>query len=71
MTVDEVPAEADCVLIYAPSTDLSDEEVTMLEDYVAGGGKLLVSAGPTEDGTLTTCTACWKTTASPRPRASW
>ena len=53
MTVDEVPAEADCVLIYAPSTDLSDEEVTMLEDYVAGGGKLLVSAGPTEDGTLT------------------
>lgn len=53
LTVDEVPAEADCVLIYAPSTDLSDEEVTMLEDYVAGGGKLLVSAGPTEDGTLT------------------
>ena len=30
LTVDEVPAEADCVLIYAPSTDLSDEEVTML-----------------------------------------
>ena len=53
LTVDEVPAEADCVLIYAPPTDLSDEEVTMLEDYVAGGGKLLVSAGPTEDGTLT------------------
>ena len=53
LTADEVPAEADCVLIYAPSTDLSDEEVTMLEDYVAGGGKLLVSAGPTEDGTLT------------------
>ena len=25
----------------------------MLADYVAGGGKLLVSAGPTEDGTLT------------------
>ena len=25
----------------------------MLEDYEAGGGKLLVSAGPTEDGTLT------------------
>ena len=25
----------------------------MLSDYVAGGGKLMVSAGPTEDGSLT------------------
>ena len=53
LTVDEVPAEADCILIYEPSTDLSDEEVTMLTDYVTGGGKLMVCAGPTENGTLT------------------
>ena len=53
LTVDEIPEEADCILIYAPSTDLSEEEVTMLEDYVANGGKLMVSAGPTENGTLT------------------
>ncbi len=51
--MDEIPEEADCILIYAPSTDLSEEEVTMLEDYVANGGKLMVSAGPTENGTLT------------------
>lgn len=52
LTVDEVPEEADCVLIYAPSTDLSEEEVTMLQDYVSGGGKLMVSAGTTENGSL-------------------
>ena len=52
LTVDHIPEEADCVLIYAPSTDLSEEEVDMLRDYVTGGGKLMVSAGPTENGSL-------------------
>ncbi len=52
LTVDQIPEEADCVLIYAPSTDLSEEEVNMLRDYVAGGGKLMVSAGTTENGSL-------------------
>lgn len=52
LTVDEVPEEADCILIYAPSTDLSEEEVTMLQDYVSNGGKLMVSAGTTENGSL-------------------
>ena len=52
LTVDQIPEEADCVLIYAPSTDLSEEEVDMLRDYVTGGGKLMVSAGPTENGSL-------------------
>ena len=50
--MDQIPEEADCVLIYAPSTDLSEEEVNMLRDYVAGGGKLMVSAGTTENGSL-------------------
>ena len=52
LTVDQIPEEADCVLIYAPSTDLSEEEVDMLRDYVTGGGKLMVSAGTTENGSL-------------------
>lgn len=52
LTVDQIPEEADCVLIYAPSTDLSEEEVNMLRDYVADGGKLMVSAGTTENGSL-------------------
>ncbi|MCI5648729.1 MAG: GldG family protein [Fusicatenibacter sp.] len=49
---DAVPEEADCVLIYAPTSDISEEEADLLSEYVNGGGKLMVLAGPTEDGTL-------------------
>lgn len=52
LTVDAVPEEADCVMIYAPSSDISTEKAEMLSDYVAGGGKLLVMAGPVEDASL-------------------
>ena len=52
LTVDSVPEEADCVLIYAPTSDISEEEQKMLANYVTDGGKLLVMAGPTEEGTL-------------------
>ena len=46
LTVDEVPEEADAILIYAPQSDISEAEKTMLADYAANGGKLLVIAGP-------------------------
>ncbi len=52
LTENGVPEDADCVLIYAPESDISEEEVTLLQSYVTGGGKLLVLAGPTEDGIL-------------------
>ena len=53
LTVDEVPEDADGILVYAPASDLSEEEVQMLADYTENGGKLLVMAGPTEEnGTL-------------------
>jgi ABC-2 type transport system permease protein len=53
LTVDEIPEDASVLMIYAPESDLSDEEVSMLSDYVTTGGKLLVIVGPTEDGILT------------------
>ena len=53
LNIDEVPEDADCLLIYAPTSDISEEEATLLENYVNNGGKLLVMAGPTQDGTLT------------------
>ncbi len=52
LTVDEVPEDADCVLIYAPSSDISTEEKDMLASYVANGGKLFVMAGPAKDSGL-------------------
>ena len=53
LNTDEIPEDADALLIYAPESDISDEEATLLEDYLEDGGKLLVIAGPTENGTLT------------------
>lgn len=50
---DSVPEEADCILIYALSSDISEEEKNLLSDYTENGGKLMVLAGPTQDGTLT------------------
>lgn len=50
---DTVPKEADVALIYAPSSDISQEEKEMLSEYTKNGGKLMVLAGPTEEGTLT------------------
>ena len=52
LTVDAVPEDASCVLVYAPATDLSEEEADMLRTYVQGGGKLMVAAGTTENGSL-------------------
>lgn len=52
LTVDEVPEDADAILIYESSSDLSEEEIDMLYEYAEDGGKLLVIAGPTEDGIL-------------------
>lgn len=49
---DGIPEEADCILIHAPSDDISEEEKNLLAEYVSGGGKLMVLAGPTEEGTL-------------------
>lgn len=54
LNTNEVPEEADCVMIYAPTSDISEEEKELLKDYAENGGKLLVMAGPTQDGMLET-----------------
>ncbi len=53
LTVEEVPEEADCVLIYGPQSDISEAEKDVLSEYVTNGGKLMVMAGPIEEGELT------------------
>lgn len=53
LNIDEIPSDANCLMIYAPTSDISNEEATMLTAYLNNGGKLFVSAGPTKDGTLT------------------
>ncbi len=53
LTLDELPEDADGIMIYAPESDFSAEEISMLTEYVDKGGKLLVMAGPVESGALT------------------
>lgn len=53
LTVDEIPEEADAVLIYAPSSDISEIEKATLADYAENGGKLLVISGPVDGAELT------------------
>ena len=52
LTVDEIPEEADCIMIYAPTSDISAEEKDMLAEYTKNGGKLLVATGPVAEGSL-------------------
>lgn len=40
-----VPEEVECILIYAPSTDISAEEKDMLIAFLEDGGKLLIMSG--------------------------
>ena len=53
LNVDEIPEDCGALLINAPTSDISDEELTMLRDYVQGGGKLLVLSGPQKEASLT------------------
>lgn len=55
LNTDSIPADG-VLLIYAPASDISEAETTLLRDYLTSGGKLLVMAGPTEDGALTNLT---------------
>lgn len=53
LTVDEIPEDADAILIYSPESDLSEEEARMLKNYTENDGKLLVMSGPVEGESLT------------------
>ena len=40
-----IPDDCDLLLMYAPATDLSEDEAQMLRDYLAGGGKVMILSG--------------------------
>ncbi len=48
LTVDEVPEDADMILIYEPENDISNEEYQMLASYTYNGGNLMVISGPVD-----------------------
>ena len=42
VTAEEVPEDADCLLICSPTADLSDEETTKILSYLKRGGKAII-----------------------------
>ena len=47
-----VPEEVECILINAPSSDLSAEEKDMLIEFLEGGGKVLILSGTMQEDEL-------------------
>ena len=47
-----IPEDCDLLLMYAPTTDLSEDEAQMLRDYLAGGGKVMILFGDTSSADL-------------------
>ena len=57
---ESVPEEVECILIYAPSTDISETERDMLISYLDNGGRLLVMSGTVQETELPNLNAVMK-----------
>ncbi len=53
LTLETVPEDADCVLIYAPQSDISETEKDMLLAYLQTGGNMLLITDPPQNDSLT------------------
>ena len=53
LTIEFVPADADCVLVNAPQTDISEDEMCKLKDYLGNGGNVILLTDPPQQGRLT------------------
>ena len=53
LTLETVPEDADSVLIYAPQSDISEEEKDKLQSYLQTGGDMLLITEPLENTVLT------------------
>ena len=57
----EIPADCDLLLMYAPATDLTEDEKEAVENYLAEGGKVMLVLGDTTSEELPNITAVMKT----------
>lgn len=53
LTLESVPADADCILINAPQSDISLDEQSKLLEYLGNGGNLFLITDPPKSGELT------------------
>lgn len=52
LSLEAVPEDADCILICAPQSDIAAEELEILRNYLASGGKIMLVSEPLQDGRL-------------------
>lgn len=52
LTEEYVPEDADCLLIYAPQRDISEDEKAKIEEYLGNGGNMILITDPPQDGAL-------------------
>ncbi|MBR3296829.1 MAG: GldG family protein [Firmicutes bacterium] len=48
----EIPEDCDALIIHAPKSDFSDDEIAKVKAFLSKGGKLLLSTGASNDGSL-------------------
>lgn len=49
LTQDRVPEDASCLFIFAPSTDLSEDEANKIIEYLENGGKAMIISNYTDE----------------------
>ncbi len=45
---DAVPADANCLILHAPTTDISEQEAARIRTYLGAGGSLMLTTSPKE-----------------------
>ncbi len=45
-TVQSVPADTNCLILFAPKNDISTHEATLIKDYINAGGSLMLNTSP-------------------------
>lgn len=50
LTIDEIPDDADCILIISPQGDINEEESAMLLNYLKAGGNMYLITDPLQSG---------------------
>lgn len=51
MMKNEIPEDCDLLVMYAPTSDLTDDEKTLITDYLTNGGNVLFIMGDTQNET--------------------
>ena len=49
ITTNAIPEDADCIFLYAPQSDIAQQELALLQEYLQNGGRLMLVTDPPQD----------------------